>query len=153
MTKTMKKSAAEKTMDLNEFFGPQPNVVSLQAENRWDAIDELVDSLVASHKIKPEHKEEIWTSLRKRELSMSTGIGFGVGLPHASTELVSELTAAVGRSPKGIEFNAMDGKPVNLVMLFLVPQGEFPKYLNTLANLAKLLQDEDFRAGLARHFE
>jgi mannitol/fructose-specific phosphotransferase system IIA component (Ntr-type) len=59
----------------------------------------------------------------------------------------------VGRSSKGIEFDALDGKPVNLVMLFLVPQGEFPKYLNTLANLAKLLQDDDFRAGLARRFE
>jgi mannitol/fructose-specific phosphotransferase system IIA component (Ntr-type) len=153
MTKKMMKSAADKPMDLNEFFGPKPNEVNLQAVNRWDAIDELVDSLVASHKIKPEHREEIWTSLRKREVSMSTGIGFGVGLPHASTEFVSELTAAVGRSSKGIEFDALDGKPVNLVMLFLVPQGEFPKYLNTLANLAKLLQDDDFRAGLARRFE
>jgi hypothetical protein len=66
MTKKMMKSAADKPMDLNEFFGPKPNVVNLQAVNRWDAIDELVDSLVASHKIKPEHREEIWTSLRNR---------------------------------------------------------------------------------------
>ena len=84
---------------------------------------------------------------------MSTGIGFGVGLPHASTEFVSDLVTVVGRSRNGIEFDSLDGKPVNLVMLFLVPQGQFQKHLNTLASLAKLLQDEDFRAGLERRFE
>jgi mannitol/fructose-specific phosphotransferase system IIA component (Ntr-type) len=79
---------------------------------------------------------------------MSTGIGFGIGIPHASTELVPEVVAVVGRSQKGIQFDALDGKPVHLVLLFVVPSGQFQKHVNTLANIAKLLHRQDFRDGL-----
>jgi len=146
-------SLSDQNLDLDEFFGPKLSIVELHKENRWDVIDELLDSLEVRQKIHTEHKDAIRTCLRKREISMSTGIGFGVGLPHASTEFVSDLVTVVGRSRNGIEFDSLDGKPVNLVMLFLVPQGQFQKHLNTLASLAKLLQDEDFRAGLERRFE
>lgn len=142
------KTPEHKNMDLNDFLGPKPIIINLQAENRWQAIDELIDSLVTHGKIKPEHKDAIVACVRKRESSMSTGIGFGIGLPHASSELVSEVVAAVGRSKKGVEFSALDGQPVNLVLLFLIPQGQFQKHLHTLANLAKLLQQKDFRRSL-----
>ena len=78
---------------------------------------------------------------------MSTGIGIGIGIPHAATDLVGEVVGAIGRSRKGVQFDALDGKPVKLVMLFLVPQDQFQKHLNTLANLAKLLHKRDFRDG------
>ena len=58
---------------------------------------------------------------------MSTGIGFGIGIPHASTDLIYEVVGALGRSKKGINFDALDNQPVNLVMLFLVPQGPISK--------------------------
>jgi mannitol/fructose-specific phosphotransferase system IIA component (Ntr-type) len=140
-------------MDLNDFFGPKPIVIDLLAENRWEAIDELINHLVANHKIKVENREAIAASVRKRESSMGTGIGFGIGIPHASTDLICEPVGAVGRSRKGVQFDALDGKPVNLVMLFLVPQGEFQKHLHTLANMAKLLHSDDFREGLWRRFQ
>ncbi len=135
-------------MGLNDFLGPDPIVIDLQAENRWQAIDELIDQLVIHKKIKAEHRDAIAESVRKRETSMSTGIGFGIGLPHASTDLVREVVGAIGRSRKGVQFDALDGRPVKLVMLFLVPQGEFQKHLHTLANLAQLLHKKDFRDGL-----
>ncbi len=109
---------------------------------------ELIDHLVANHKIKAEHPDAIVESVRKRETSMSTGIGMGIGLPPASTDLVGEVVGAIGRSRKGFQFDALDSKTVNLVMLFLVPQGQFQKHLHTLANLAKLLHKQDFRDGL-----
>ena len=139
-------------MDLDDFFGPKPDVIDLRAENRWQAIDELVNHLVATHKIKPEHSEAIAMAVRQREISMSTGVGFALGIPHASTDLVSEVTGAIGRSRKGVQFDALDGKPVNLVMLFLVPTGQFHEHLTTLANIAKLLHRDDFRDGLWRRF-
>jgi mannitol/fructose-specific phosphotransferase system IIA component (Ntr-type) len=135
-------------MDLNDFLGPQPIVIDLQAENRWQAIDELVGCLVTHGKIKPDDKDAIVACVKKRESSMSTGIGFGIGIPHASTDLVSEVIGAIGRSRKGIQFEALDFKPVHLVMLFLVPQGQFQKHLHSLSNLAKLLHNPDFRDGL-----
>jgi fructose-specific phosphotransferase system IIA component len=135
-------------MDLNDFLGPEPIVIELQAENRWQAIDELIDQLVIHHKIKAEHRNAIAEGVRKRESSMSTGIGMGIGIPHASSDLVSAVVGAIGRSRNGVQFEALDGKPVKLVMLFLVPQGQFQKHLHTLANLAKLLHKQDFRDGL-----
>jgi len=140
-------------LDLNDFLGPKPIVIDLHAENRWEAIDELINHLVANQKIKTEHREAIVASIRKRESSMSTGIGFGIGIPHASTDLICEVVAAVGRSRTGVQFNALDGKPVNLVFLFLIPQGQFQKHLDTLANIAKLLHSKDFRDGLWRRFQ
>lgn len=132
-------------MDLNDFLGPKPIIVDLHAKDRWAAIDELMDHLVANHKIKAEHRNAIAESVRKRESTMSTGIGFGIGLPHASTNLISEVVGVIGRSRKGVQFDAVDGKPVSLVMLFLVPQDQFQKHLHTLANFAKLLHKADFR--------
>jgi fructose-specific phosphotransferase system IIA component len=135
-------------MDLNDFLGPEPIVIDLQAENRWQAIDELIGCLVTNGKIKSEDRNTIVAAVKKRETSMSTGIGYGIGIPHASTEFVSEVVGALGRSRKGVQFEALDGKPVHLVMLFLVPQGQFQKHLHTLSNLAKLLHKSDFRDGL-----
>jgi len=86
--------------------------------------------------------------VKKRENSMSTGIGFGIGIPHASTDLIYEVVGAFGRSKKGVDFDALDNQPVKLIMLFLVPQGQFQKHLHTLANIAKLLHNKDFRQAL-----
>ena len=120
----------------------------LKADDRWAAIDELVDRLISSGAIKDENREAIVEVIKKRENSMSTGIGFGIGIPHAATEDIDEVVGALGRSKKGIDFEALDNQPVNLVVLFLVPQGQFQKHLNTLANIAKLLHNRDFRESL-----
>jgi mannitol/fructose-specific phosphotransferase system IIA component (Ntr-type) len=79
---------------------------------------------------------------------MSTGIGFGIGIPHASTDLISDVIGALGRSKQGIGFDALDGLPVTLTVLFLVPQGQFQKHLHTLADIAKLLHRKEFREAL-----
>lgn len=139
-------------MNLEEFFSSGSNVIDLRAQDRWQAIEELLDNLVTSQKILPEHRASIAASVRKRESTMSTGIGYGVGLPHASTEFVTEPIGLLGRSREGIQFDALDGKPVHLVLLFLVPVGQIPKHLNTLANIAKLLRQQEFRDELLRRF-
>ena len=136
----------------DDYFGLNANVVDLQAQDRWQAIEELMSHLVDTHKIQSQDRDSITESILKRESSMSTGIGFGVGIPHASTTLVSEVVAVVGRSRKGIQFDAIDSKPVHLVFLFLVPTGQFQKHVHVLANVAKLLHRQDFRDGLSERF-
>ena len=135
-------------MTLADILRKEQIVADLKASNRWEAIDELLGLLVHCGKIKPENREAIAAVVRKRENSMSTGIGFGIGIPHASTDLIPEVIGAFGRSPTGINFDALDNQPVKLVMLFLVPQGQFQKHLHTLANIAKMLHSKDFRAAL-----
>ena len=135
-------------MDLGDILSKEQILTDLRAANRWEAIDELIDNLVATGKIKPENHDAIAAVVKKRESSMSTGIGFGIGIPHASTDLIYEVVGALGRSKKGVNFDALDNQPVNLVVLFLVPQGQFQKHLHTLANIAKLLHKADFRQAL-----
>lgn len=135
-------------MDFNHLLGP----IDLHASDRWQAIDELVNYLVVARRIPVEHRDSITQSIRGRESAMSTGIGFGIGIPHASTEWVSEVVGVVGRSRQGMQFDALDGKPVHLVMLFLVPAGQFQKHTETLASFAKSLHRQDFRDGLWGRF-
>ena len=135
-------------MDLGDILSKAQIITDLRATNRWEAIDELINNLVATRKITPEHHDAIAAVVKKRESSMSTGIGFGIGIPHASTDLISEVVGALGRSKTGVNFDALDNQPVKLVMLFLVPQGQFQKHLHTLANIAKLLHKAEFRQAL-----
>jgi mannitol/fructose-specific phosphotransferase system IIA component (Ntr-type) len=135
-------------MDLGDILGPEQIVPDLQASTRWEAIDELIAKLIDSGKVPAEHREAITAVVRKRETSMSTGIGYGIGIPHASTELLHEVVGAFGRSRKGVNFDALDNQPVTLVMLFLVPQGQFQKHLHTLARIAKLLHRKEFRTAV-----
>lgn len=144
----MPRLTVSKAMDLGDILTEQQIITDLQAVDRWQAIDELINNLVATGKIKPENHDAISAVVKKRESSMSTGIGFGIGIPHASTDLIYEVVGALGRSRKGVNFDALDNQPVNLVMLFLVPQGQFQKHLHTLANIAKLLHRADFRQAL-----
>ena len=135
-------------MTLGDILDTDQIIIDLKATNRWEAIDELIGRLVDSGKIKPEHRDQIAAVVKKRETSMSTGIGFGIGIPHASTDLIYEVVGAFGRSKNGVNFDALDNQPVKLVMLFLVPQGQFQKHLHTLANIAKLLHNKEFRQAL-----
>jgi len=135
-------------MDLADILGKEQIIPDLRATNRWEAIDELIGNLVATGKIQPGDRDAVTAAVKKRETSMSTGIGFGIGIPHASTDLIYEVVGALGRSHRGVNFEALDNQPVKLVMLFLVPQGQFQKHLHTLANIAKLLHKADFRHSL-----
>ncbi len=135
-------------MELGDILSPEVISADMKATNRWEAIDELIGVLVNAALIKPEHREAITAVVKKRETSMSTGIGFGIGIPHASTDLIGEVIGAFGRSKDGINFDALDNQPVNLVMLFLVPQGQFQKHLHTLARIAKTLHKKEFRQAL-----
>ena len=135
-------------MDLGDILSKAQIIPDLHATNRWEAIDELIGNLVATGKIQAGDRDAVTAAVKKRETSMSTGIGFGIGIPHASTDLIQEVVGSLGRQMKGIDFDALDNQPVNLVMLFLVPQGQFQKHLHTLANIAKLLHIKEFRQEL-----
>ena len=136
------------SMNLGDILSVDTIVPDMTSVNRWDSINELTLNLVNTGKIRAQDLDAINAVVKKRESSMSTGIGFGIGIPHASTDLIQEVVGSMGRSKKGIDFDALDNQPVNLVMLFLVPQGQFQKHLHTLANIAKLLHIKEFRQEL-----
>lgn len=135
-------------MTLSDILNAECVIPEMRATDRWQAIDELLAQLVKAGRIKAEHLPAITQAVKKRETTMSTGIGFGIGIPHATTDLITDVVGAFGRSKTGINFDALDEQPVNLIVLFLVPQGQFQKHLHTLANIAKFLHDRPLREKL-----
>jgi len=122
---------------------------ALHATERWQAITELTDLLVTRGAIDASHREDVLAALRQREETMSTGIGFGIAIPHASSESVTEVVAAFGRSREGIEFDSLDNELVHFIVLFVVPKDQFQTHLRTLAAIAKFLNDRIVREELA----
>ena len=87
----------------------------------------------------------IWESLMEREKSMSTGIGMGVAIPHCSTEHVTEVQGTLALLRQGIDFESADGKEVRIVALLLMPRNQVDQHIKTMAAVAKLLHNDDFR--------
>ena len=135
-------------MTLASILSDKHIIADMNATDRWEAIEELIARLVECGKITPEKAPLIVEAVTRREKSMSTGVGLGVGLPHASTQLIDEVIGVFGRSKKGIKFEALDKQPVKFVVLFLVPQGQFQKHLQTLGNIARLLHRKEIRQAI-----
>lgn len=124
---------------------PEQIVANLQATDRWATIAELMAVFVRTGRITEGDAEAVAAAVRKREESMSTGIGNGIGIPHAPSEHVNRVQALIAIAHHDVDFAALDGEPVRIVVLFVVPQNEFQEHLNTLANIARVLNDEETR--------
>lgn len=131
-------------MNIEDFPDPDEPVHEIKARDRWQAISELMDILVAEGKVGTRHRTAIEDTVKRRETMLSTAIGSGIGIPHALTDFVKGPVVAFGRSRNGIRFDAFDNKPVFKVCLFLLPHEQFQKHVHLLAKLTKLLQKRDF---------
>jgi len=136
-------------MTLASLLSEDQIIPEMTAADRWQALDEIVARLVADGHLEAADSSNAIAALRHREETMSTGIGFGIAIPHASCDAVKEVTACFGRSTKGVDFESLDGKPVHFIVLFLVPKDQFQTHLRTLAAIAKFLNDPAVRTELA----
>jgi len=132
-------------MKFSEIITPEQILLDLQAADRWATIEELVEWLVKQKRIDETRRDAVIQAVKTREKSMSTGIGFGIAIPHASTDAIDKVTAALARSSKGINFDSLDNQPVKLVVLFLVPTGQYQQHLKTLASISRFLNNRSFR--------
>lgn len=121
---------------------------NLEADNKIEAIEELVDILVETHEIPLQLRDHVVEVVTQREQSMSTGMEHGIALPHGSTDRVDDIIGALGISQKGIPFETLDGLPAKVVILLIIPKRNFPGHVRTLAGIAHLLNNEAFRQAL-----
>jgi len=140
--------ALTERMTLGNLLSVDQIIPEMKSVERWSAIVELVDLLVNRGQIREVDREVILAALRQREETMSTGIGFGIAIPHASSDRVGHVVAAFGRSSHGIEFDSLDNAPVRFIVLFVVPKDQFQTHLRTLAAIAKFLNDRAVRERL-----
>ena len=135
-------------MNLTDILSLEQLVPKISAPDRWAVIDTLVDTLVRTGKIRPDDRESVRKAIKDRETSKSTGIGYGIAMPHASVAAVQDVVAIVARLNPPVDFQALDEQPVRLCVLLLTPQGQFQRHLQTLANFARFLSDKEHRAKL-----
>ena len=124
---------------------PAQVVTALAATDRWQAIDELVDVMSRAAGIDAERAAGIAQAVRTREQTMSTGIGNGIGIPHAETALVDRVEAVLGIARHDVDFEALDQCPVRIILLFVVPKEQIRGHLETLSSIARVLSDEGTR--------
>jgi mannitol/fructose-specific phosphotransferase system IIA component (Ntr-type) len=135
-------------MKLSEFIRPELVKVGLEAENKWDAITQLVDLIVAAKDIKPEHRADTLEVIFDRERSMSTGMERGIAIPHANSSLLSEVVGAIGIAKSGVDFESLDNIPAQLIVLLVIPKNKFQKHVRTLAGIARLFNHEQMAIAL-----
>lgn len=131
-------------MKFSDFVSPKAMVAAMKATDKESAIAELVDSLVAAKEIQGEDREDILRAIRRREELGSTGIGRGVAVPHTKHSSVDKLIGTVGVSVDGLEFESLDGEPVQLFFLLISPPDRPGDHLRALENISRQLRDDSF---------
>ncbi len=116
-------------------------ILELKSDTRFGLIDEMFDNLLATNAIIKEVAFELRDLVKKREQVMSTGIGFGLAVPHSSSALINTPIIAVGRSTAGIQFEALDGRPVHIVFLLLTPASNRQQHLALLSPVSRRMHN------------
>jgi len=132
---------------LREFFSEDGINLQLQSTTK----DEVLKELVGLLKLDDKAEQTLVKMLKRRETLGSTGIGQNIAIPHCRSLVVSRLRCAFGRSMKGIDFKAIDDKPVNYFFLIVAPPLEVSnQYLPVLGKIAQFAKDSDVPARLAK---
>ncbi|HOV21977.1 MAG TPA: PTS sugar transporter subunit IIA [Candidatus Ratteibacteria bacterium] len=133
-------------MKITDFLDKRCVIIGMRSRTKKEAIKELLTKLKENGFIKDE--KEILETVMEREKLGSTGIGQGIAVPHAKSDQIENLVAALGISKTGIDFNSLDGEQVNIVFLVLAPTKSVGLHLKALAKIARLLKDRVFRNAL-----
>ena len=133
-------------MKLSKFCDETLVIFNMKADSKEAAIGELVDLAANSNMVK-DH-EQLLSDVRDREELVTTGVGYGVAFPHAKTRSVKGIVIAFGRSSEGIDFDAMDHRPVNLFFLIAAPEDAIGQHLNVMARLSYLMKSGENRQKL-----
>ena len=133
-------------MKITEFLMPEVIIPSLRSTDKESVIKEMVETLAKAGLVKnASHAVEV---LLEREKLGSTGIGQNIAVPHAKSDEAKNLVLGVGISEKGVDFEALDGDPVNIIFMVIAPIDATGLHLKVLARIARLLKDKVFRNSL-----
>jgi nitrogen PTS system EIIA component len=133
-------------MKIQDILPPEAVVDGLRAETKEGVLRELSEAVCRRL---PALSPALLTAiLMDREGLGSTGIGEGVAIPHGKIPGIDRLVAVFGRSPAGVQFASLDGKPARLFFLILAPENSAGMHLKALARISRLLKDQRFRARL-----
>ena len=127
-------------MPLNDLVAPNTILPALKVNSKKQAIQELS---AKAAKLTGQSERGIFETLLQREKLGSTGIGHGVAIPHGKLTKLDKLFGLFARLDRPIDFEALDGQPVDLIFLLLAPEGAGADHLKALARVARLLRDPE----------
>lgn len=120
--------------------------VPLTSPNKKDAIAELVTLLADAGEVKD--AKLLLNSVLEREATRTTGIGNGLAIPHGKCAGVDHLVVAIGKPETPIDFESIDGRPVNLVVLLASPPDQTGPHIQALARISRLMNVDAFRQAM-----
>ncbi|HUV38106.1 MAG TPA: PTS sugar transporter subunit IIA [Planctomycetota bacterium] len=129
-------------MKISELLTPELIKVGLEGDEKEEVFEELIDLLVRQSRIGD--RDAARRAILDREGKQSTGIGRGVAIPHGKSSSITRLTGALGTSSDGIEYDSLDGEPVQVVFLLLAETDNPGPHIEALAQIATLFQVPGF---------
>jgi nitrogen PTS system EIIA component len=135
----------EPDLKLKDFVVTSAIVAELKSTDRDSAIAELVQSLADAGSVPRSKVDDLVNAVLARERVATTGMGKGVAMPHAKHPSIKKVTATIGRSQEGIDFNALDQGPVYSVVLLLSPPDAPEQHLQAMETIFRHLQRDNFR--------
>lgn len=128
-------------MKIEDLLSPDLMIMDLKATTQEEAIKEMADLEVKQDVVNNE--DEFIKSIWAREKESTTGIGDGIAMPHARNKYINRAAVLFAKSPKGIDYNSLDGQPVHLFFMITAPAGADNTHLQALAKLSSLLINPD----------
>jgi len=133
-------------MQITDLFNRDYIIEELNAASKRAVLAELSEVFSRDHRgLAPGAMVDV---LLEREKLGSTGIGDGIAIPHGKLKGLERLVIAFGRSRQGIDFDAIDGKPVHIFFLLMAPESSTGQHLKALAKISRMLKDPGFRSDL-----
>ncbi len=130
-------------MKLTDVLTRQCVKAPLDGTDKYEVIEELVDVLAKNGQLSD--RDAVLKAVLDREATRSTGIGQGLAVPHGKSHALDRLVMAVGKPSEPIDFQSIDGKPVNLIVLLASPIDQTGPHIQALARLSRLMIINQFR--------
>ncbi len=134
-------------MKIVEFLRPDCVIANLTGRTGQAVLGELCRPLAQSQKV---DGQKLLETLLEREKLGSTGIGEGVAIPHGKVAGLPALLASFGRSPAGVDFRAIDGRPTNLFFALFAPENSAGAHLKALARISRIFKNPGFRDAILK---
>ena len=133
-------------MKINGLLQPEDIIPSLASATKDQLLLELAVKAEERHPLLK--RAEIFQVLQERERLGSTGIGDGIAIPHGKMKRTGDILLVFGRSIKGVDYDALDGRKVHLFFLLIAPEEAFGIHLKMLGRISRILKDPAVRKGL-----
>jgi len=131
----------EKAIEIYKFMDPS-RIIDIQSNTKDDALRELADVICKSEIIT--NKESFIKEIFEREKLMSTGIGYGIAIPHIKDKSIKDFVIAFGRKKSGLEYDSIDNKPVKIIFMIGASDKQDKDYIRVLSKLVLRLKNKNF---------